>query len=98
MELAPFIRATFDGLVGRMGGAAVAVERLSRMACLRPLSLWLSCRVRAATSRVSCCLILRRLGGEIETDATYLGRPIGISEPNSSPRCQWYPAPSPRPQ
>jgi hypothetical protein len=38
-ELPPFISATLDGLVGRMGGAGLAVARRSRMACLRPLSL-----------------------------------------------------------
>jgi hypothetical protein len=47
--LPPFMRATFDGLVGRAGGAGLAVARRSSIACLRPFSLWLSCRVRAAT-------------------------------------------------
>ena len=35
----PFMRATFEGLEGRMGGAGLAVARLSRIACFRPLSL-----------------------------------------------------------
>lgn len=45
----PFIKATLDGLEARIGGAGLAVARLSRMACFRPLSLWFSWRVRAAT-------------------------------------------------
>ena len=46
---APFISATLEGLDGRMGGAGLAVALRSKIACFRPLSLWFSCRVRAAT-------------------------------------------------
>jgi hypothetical protein len=38
----PFIKATLDGLEGRIGGPGLAVARLSRIACFLPLSLWLS--------------------------------------------------------